>query len=46
MKKRIAAVALAASILANVISPAIVSANNEDVDYVEEYSLIEEYEER
>ena len=47
MKKRIAAVALAASILANVISPAIVSANNEneDVDYVEEYSLIEEYEE-
>ena len=47
MKKRIAALALAISVLANVISPAIVSADNEneEVTYVEEYSLLEEYEE-
>ncbi len=45
MKKKIAAMALAAAILANVISPTIASADNEEVTDVGQYSLIEEYEE-
>lgn len=45
MKKKIAAMALAAAILANVISPTIASADNEEVTEVGQYSLIEEYEE-
>ncbi|ACV28604.1 cAMP factor [Anaerococcus prevotii] len=44
MKKKIAAMALAAAILANVISPTIASADNEEVTDMGQYSLIEEYE--